>query len=89
MSWNEPFWVTYFELGLASGSEINWLKLCKLLKLLKPSLYYIISSPVEPARKLNGLAEIWALVVSGIGLINCELFFRPGLSSLVEYPFQL
>ena len=34
-----------------------------LWHLLKPSIYYIISSPAELAKKLAGLAEIWAQVV--------------------------
>ena len=59
------------------------------MKFFEPSIYYIIASPVEPARKPYGLAEIWALVVSGIAIINYELFFRPGPSSLVGYTFQL
>ena len=52
-------------------------------------MYYIISSPVVPTKKLMGLAEIRARVVSGFGLIYSELFFRPGPSSQVGYPFQL
>ena len=35
------------------------------------------------------MAEFVALEVSGIGLIYGALFFRPGPSSLVVYPFQL
>ena len=53
------------------------------------NMYYIISSPVVPTKKLMGLAEIRARVVSGFGLIYSELLFRPGPSSQVGYPFQL
>ena len=64
-----------------SGSEIIWLELYELLNFFE---HYsnIISSPVEPA-------ELLARVVSGIGLIYYKLFFRPGPSSQVGYPFQL
>ena len=40
-------------------------------------------------RAFSWLLEIRARVVSGIGLIYYELFFRPGLSSQVGYPFQI
>ena len=86
---NESLRVAYFELELVSGSEISWLELYELLKFseLYPSpvctTYIIISSPVEPSQKLAGLAEIWALAVSGIGLICCEFFFRPEPSNRV------
>ena len=81
---NEPFRVAYIELELASGSEISWLELYELSKI---SEFYL--SPVEPPKKLMGLAEIWARVVLGIGLFYYEVFFRPGPLSRVRYPFQL
>ena len=51
--------------------------------------YYCLSSLVKLAQKLTGLAKIWARVVLGIWLIRCKLFFRPGPTSRVGYPFQL
>ena len=60
-----------------------------LWALLKPSISYIVSSSVKPAKKLIGFDEIWAGVVLDIGLIYCKLCFRPGMSSRVGYPFQL
>ena len=46
-------------------------------------------SLAELVKKLRGLVDIWARVVLGIGLIYCELFFRPGPSSQDGYPLQL
>ena len=57
--------------------------------MLEPRKYYNISSSVELANKLAGLAETWALEVSGIELNSFELFFRPGPSSGVGYPLPL
>ena len=45
---------------------------------LKPNKSYILSIPVELVKKLKGFAKIWTRVVLGIGLIDCELFIRPG-----------
>ena len=65
------------------GSEKSRLELYELLKLLQaihePSKYYIISSSVEPAKKLEGLAEIWAWVVLGFGLFTTSFSSDPGL----------
>ena len=59
------------------------MKFCELNKT------HILLSAVELSKKLTGLANIWSQVVSGIGAIYCELFFRPGISSRVGFPFQL
>ena len=56
-----------------------------LQALLEPSSTYILSSLLKTIKKLTGLAKIWAWVVSGIGLIYCELFFGPRPSSHVGY----
>ena len=56
---------------------------------LKLNMSRILSSPVEPAKKLAGLVKIWARVVTGIGLLYCQLFSKPGPPSPVGWPFQL
>ena len=38
----------------------------------------MISGPVEPPKKLSGLPESWARVISGIGLIYYARAFEPG-----------
>ena len=91
-SGNELFRVTNYELELVSVSEISrlgWWALEMLRALLEPRKYCNISSSVEPPKKLASLAEIWAQVVSGIGLICHELFFRSGPLTRVGYLFQL
>ena len=45
----------------------------------------ILSSLLKTIKKPIGLAKICAWVVSGIGLIYCELFFGPRPSSHVGY----
>ena len=55
--------VSYFNLRPDYGEEII---LEFLRALLEYSKCYIITSPVELAKKLTGFAEIWAWVVLGI-----------------------
>ena len=50
---------------------------------------YILLGPVELVKKLTGLAEIWARVVLGFGLIYCNLLCKPRLLSRGGYPIQL
>ena len=66
--------------------------LCDLLiyrDLLERRIYNTISSPIEPVKKLVGMAQIVARVVSSIGLFYLESLFSPAPSSGVGYPFQL
>ena len=50
---------------------------------------YILLGPVEPVKMLTGLAEIWARVVLGFGLIYGKLLCKPRPLSRVGYLFQL
>ena len=88
------FRVTNYKPELESGGDKSRLQLCRalvvvVLAILNPSKSYIISSSVEPAKKLAGFPEIWAQVVLGIRFIYYELFFRPDHMSRVGYPFEL
>ena len=72
---------------LVSGSYKSWLEIIQAF--LKPSLSYIILSPIEPVRKLWGFSQDM-----GPGSIGCwaflqRCFFRFRPSSRVGHPFQL
>ena len=71
-----------------SGSEISRLELAELLKFFElPSSLVNTTISLALLSLQKGLAEIWAQVVSGIGLIYYELFLRPGPLCRVGYPF--
>ena len=55
----EPFWVSYYELRLVSGEKLVQAYLAQWA-LFEPSISNILLSPVEPHKKLAGLAKIWA-----------------------------
>ena len=69
----ELFRLTCSELGLVSGSDIIWLELLELLKFCN-----LFSSPVELAKKLTVLTEIWARVVSGLFTTSFSSCLRAG-----------
>ena len=82
---NELFQVTYYELGLMSGSGVIRLKLFEPLKFFELYSSLLYFKPCQTSFKARGLDS--DLGPGSLGLFTASFFFRPRPSGQVGYPF--